>query len=140
MGLKKIFLILITILTLGSTSVFANIKSNEIMPFASDYIVDYDVAIGTHANGKISASASLSTLPYVDSISTKIELQEQNGYYWSTVTTFSQTNYNDNFVVASGSYYGTAGKNYRLVCTYKAKEGSVTETRYATSKTVVAYN
>lgn len=140
MNLKKLFLVLMAILTLGGANVFANVKTNEIVPFASKYIVDYDVAIGAHTNAEISASASLSTLPYVDSISTKIELQEQNGYSWSTVATFSHTNYEDNFVVASGSHYGTAGKNYRLVCTYTAKEGSVTETRHVTSKTVVAYN
>lgn len=140
MKLRRLLLVLIAVLTLGATNIFAKTNLNEIMPFASDYLALYDVAIGAHANGRISASASASTVPDVDSVSVKIEVQEQNGYYWSTVATFSDTRYNNNFVGASGSHYGTAGKNYRLVCTYTAKEGNVTETRYKTSRTEVAYN
>lgn len=149
MKIKKLVSLLIaTVLTVGSTSaIFARTNNdlyksskNQPMPYASDYIFDYDVTIGPYPGSEISVSSSVTTIGYADTIRVEVEVQEKMVYTYNTVATYRDTQYNEGVAFASGVYKGTAGKTYRAHTTVSATFGSTTETRYLLSDTVVAYD
>lgn len=149
MKFKKIAsLLMATVLTVGSTSaIFARTNNdlyksskNQPMPYASDYISDYDVTIGPYPGCEISVSSAGCTVYDADTLRVEVEVQEKMVYTYNTVATYRHTVYNDNIAFASGVYKGTEGKTYRAHTTVSATFGSTTETRYLLSDTVVAYD
>ena len=116
----------------------ANAESNDITPYASELLSSYSIPIGVSADGVISATAKIATNYIVDELGFPvIRIEEKDGSEWVTMkSTTGRYREDSNKYTYKLTYQGKEGKQYRAYAEYRAKDGTLTDSRSKYSSTV----
>lgn len=133
---KKIALILLTLLVLFNIATVANAAI-----YASEYINDYFAQIKRSGN-KITVAFDISCKDTMDQIGAQtilIQERQADSTSWTTVATYSYTNYpdmlgqDDDYYRSSVYYYGAKDDcRYRAKVYYYAEKGGYDTAEYVT--------
>lgn len=125
------------VLTLMTCSI-AYAEIEDIRPYSSDLLLSYRIPISCSSTGLISATAKIETIDIVAELGFPlIQIQEKQGTSWETVKEIEkQYKTKSDTYSYKLTYQGTAGKQYRAYAEYRAKDGSIEETRSKYSSTV----
>lgn len=111
-------------------------QDNIIKPYASTYFSNYSAEIIPNRNGEITIRYSdQAKTPMTELGASKVVVQEKSGSAWTDKKTFKKSTtpsmVGSNRAVFSKdlSYSGTAGKEYRAIVTFYAKNSSGSDTK-----------
>lgn len=131
-----ILILVLSISSLFSISVFASEKDDDIVVFASTHFAKNDAGVRINSDGEVEVEFTVKGKRPMDEIGvSKIVIQEKYGTSWSNVKTFSSSTYSslmtENDIAHSGevTYNGKDGYMYRAKVTFYAEDSSGSDER-----------
>ena len=141
---KHIIPFLLSFVLLLGMCVPASASDNGPLPYASNYLERYSVALGAHGNGKMTISTSIDGVGRQDKIGVlSIDIEKKVNGVWQYYDTIDSIEHPEFFAYDSYDYvgaidfYGTPGVAYRVTILAYAKKGSGSDTGTVTSPAVV---
>lgn len=142
--IKRIICCLLSLILVFGMGTPASASDDEMIPYASNYLERYYVALGAHGNGKMTISISIDGVGRQDKIGVlSIDIEKKVNGVWQYHDTIDSTDHPEFFAYDSYDYlgavdfYGTPGVAYRVTILAYAKKGSGSDTGTITSPIVV---
>lgn len=132
--LLAIFMLLGTQVALGATE--AKLSGSVVVtPQAYQTISGGQCYIANNGDGTIRITGSTSTFYAVGEIGLKLSLQYYSGGKWSTLSSYSYSNANSDYVYGGKTITVSKGYNYRVMAQHTSYNGGVNESgqSYSTS-------
>lgn len=117
---KRIFSFLLVFALLGNLTCSFAVESEELQPYASDYLDSYAIGVTAKGGGKMSITFLVYGTDTMDKIGAqKIVVEEWDGESWESIIEYTADK-NSNFLTtqasehgASLAFYGIPGLQYR---------------------------
>ena len=140
---KHIIPFFLSLILVFGMSVPASANDNELVPYASNYLERYYVALGAHGNGKMTISISVDGVGKQDKIGVlSIDIEKKVNGEWQYHDTLDSIDHPEFFTynsydhVGAVDFYGTPGVTYRVTLLVYTKKGSGSDTDTITSPAV----
>lgn len=132
---KRIITFLIAIVMLFGMTCSVYAVDDSLVPYSSEYLDAYYVALTAEGNGKMLISMAVDGVGIQDKIGVLyIDIEEKRNGTWNYFDTLYSADHDDFFAynarqyMGSATFYGTPGLSYRVTIHVYARKGSGSDT------------